>query len=153
MFFFFLLLFSFLFECVNRELLLHEASLMYETKTFWFFIYTGRVCTINASYTLQFSPKGACNQQNYCNTHRTRQTIKKKKTRLNINACVECVLRNEPVRHRNRQSAPIDPEHDYIETFFTTTDVSGHVPAPGQPSGERDRLPGPGTWTEQPHDT
>jgi len=31
---------------------------------------------------------------------------------------VECVLRNEPVRHRNQQSAPIDPEHDYIETIF-----------------------------------
>lgn len=65
---------------------------------------------------------------------------------------MECVLRNEPVRHRNRQSAPNDAEHDYIETLFTT-DVSGHEPAPGQPSGERDRLPGPGTWTELPHDT
>jgi hypothetical protein len=105
---------------------------------FWFFIYTGRVCTIKASYTLQFSPKGGCNRENYCNTHRTRQIIKKKKTRLKyIYACVECVLRNEPVRHRNRQSAPIDPKHDYIETFFTT-DVSGHAPAPRQPSDERD---------------
>lgn len=113
-----LLLFSFLFECVNRELLLHEAYFMYETKFFLFF-YIHWPCVYYQSiiYTLQFSPKGGCDIQNYFNTHRTRQIItkKKKKTRLKIlYACVECVLRNEPVRHRNRQSAPFDPEHEHF---------------------------------------
>lgn len=29
---------------------------------------------------------------------------------------MECVVRNEPVRHRNQQLAPIDPKYDHIKT-------------------------------------
>lgn len=31
---------------------------------------------------------------------------------------MECVVRNEPVRHRNQQLAPIDPNNDDQKTIF-----------------------------------
>lgn len=31
---------------------------------------------------------------------------------------MECVVRNEPVRHRNQQLAPIDPNNDYQKTII-----------------------------------
>lgn len=83
MFFFFLLQYYFPFFpsvltgncCCTRLLLCTKQKTLLV-----FYIHWPRVCTTNASYMLQFSPKDGCNLPNYRNTHRTRQIILKKKT-------------------------------------------------------------------------
>lgn len=113
----------------------------------FFYIHWPRVYYQSIIYTLQFSPKGGCEIQNYFNTHRTRQIITKKKkntAKNTIRVCGMCFAQWTC----SSQKSTVGSDWSRTRTFFLTTDVSGHAPAPRQPSSERDWLPGPGTWPE-----